>query len=156
MNGTLEVTTPSDFEIALTRVFDAPPRLVYEAYTNPELLKRWLGFQSGWTLDICEVDLKVGGTYRYLWRAPNRPSMEMSGVYQEIVPGNRIVTTEAVEDPSYECEAEVTINFADRDGKTRLTITLLYDSKEIRDRVLKSPMEQGLSGSFDKLAELLA
>src|SRR6267143_4785009 len=87
--ATLEVTTPSDREIAMTRVFDAPRRLVYDAWTRPELLKRWLGVFGGWELAVCEIDLKVGGAYRYVWRGPDRAEMGMRGVYREIVPGLR-------------------------------------------------------------------
>jgi uncharacterized protein YndB with AHSA1/START domain len=155
-NGTLKITTPSDREIAITREFNAPKRLVFEAYTKPELLKQWLGVQNGWTLAVCEIDLKVSGKYRYVWRGPNREDMGMGGVYREIVPHDRIAATEKFDDPWYEGEATSTVTFVEHDGKTTLTMTILYDSKETRDAVLKSPMETGLAVSFDKLAELLA
>ncbi len=87
--GTLQVTTPSDREIAMTRVFDAPRRLVFDAWTKPELLKRWLGVRGGWSFTVCEVDLKVGGTYRFVWRGPNGKEMGMGGVYREIKPPER-------------------------------------------------------------------
>ena len=156
MGGRLKITTPTDREIAMTRLFDAPSRLVFQAYTRPGLLKRWLGVQNGWELDVCEIDLRVGGSYRYVWRGPNSATMGMGGVYREIVPGERIVTTEKFEDPGYECEAVVTVTFVERNGKTTLTMTLLYASKEVRNSVLKSPMEQGVAVSFDELAEILA
>ena len=155
-NGKLKITTPSDREIAITREFNAPRNLVFEAYTKPELLKQWLGVQNGWTLAVCEIDLKVGGNYRYVWRGPNREDMGMGGTYREIVPGERIVATEKFDDPWYEGEATGTVTFIERDGKTTLTMTLLYTSKEVRDAVLQSPMERGLTVSFDKLADLLA
>lgn len=155
-SGNLKVTTPSDREIAMTRVFDAPRRMVFEAYTRPELLKRWLGVQNGWTLDVCEVDLKVGGSYRFVWGGPGKTAMGMSGVYREIVPAERIVNTEKFDDPWYSGDALVTMVLVEQDGKTTLTATMLYDSKEIRDEVLKSPMEGGVAASYDKLEELLA
>jgi uncharacterized protein YndB with AHSA1/START domain len=152
----LKVTTPSDREIAMTRVFDAPRSLVFEANTKAELLKRWLGMQNGWSLAVCEIDLKVGGSYRYIWRKANQPEMGMGGVYREIVPNERIVATEKFDDPWYEGEAINTVTFVEQDGKTTLTMTLLYSSKETRDNVLKSPMETGVAASFNKLEEILA
>lgn len=155
MNGSLKVTTPSDREIVMTRVFDAPRRLVYEAYTKPELLKRWLGVHNGWSLAVCEIDLKVGGTYRYVWRGPDGMEMGMRGVYQELVPSERVVATEKFDQPWYEGEAVGTVTFDEQDGKTTLTMTIRYASKDIRDAVLQSPMEQGVAAGFNKLAELL-
>jgi uncharacterized protein YndB with AHSA1/START domain len=155
MNGSLRVTTPSDREIVMTRVFDAPRRLVYEAYTKPELLKRWLGVHNGWILAVCEIDLRVGGTYRYVWHGPDGMEMGMRGVYQELVPSERVVATERFDQPWYEGEAVGTVTFDEQDGKTTLTMTIRYASKDIRDAVLQSPMEQGVAAGFDKLAELL-
>ena len=154
--GSLQVTTPTDREIAMTRVFDAPRKLVYDAYTKPELLKRWLGVFGGWSLAVCEIDLKVGGGYRYVWRGPDGAEMGMRGIYREIVPAERIVSTESFDDPWYEGEAVGTVVFVEQGGTTTLTTTLLYASKEVRDAVLKSPMEQGVTASYDKLAEYLA
>lgn len=153
--GSLKVTTPSDREIVMTRVFDAPRRLVYEAYTKPELLKRWLGVHNGWSLAVCEIDLKVGGTYRYVWRGPDGMEMGMRGVYRELIPSERVVATEQFDQPWYEGEAVGTVTFDEQDGKTTLTMTILYASKDIRDAVLQSPMEQGVAAGFNKLAELL-
>src|SRR3981081_3862207 len=154
--GNLKITTPSDREIVMTRVFDAPCKLIYDAWTKPGLLKRWLGVFGGWELAICEIDLKVGGAYRYVWRGPDGAEMGMRGVYREIVPAERIVCTEVFDDPWYEGEAVGAAAFVERGGKTTLTTTVLYASKEIRDAVLKSPMEQGVAASFDRLADLLA
>jgi uncharacterized protein YndB with AHSA1/START domain len=154
--GNLKVTTPSDREIAMTRVFDAPRRLVFDAYTKPELVKRWLLGPPGWTMPVCEIDLRVGGSYRYVWHGQNGSEMGMRGIYREIVPAERIVCTESFDDPWYEGEAVGTTVFVERGGKTTLTTTVLYASKEIRDAVLKSPMEQGVAASFDRLADLLA
>ncbi len=152
----MTVTTPSDREIAMTRVFEAPRKLVFEAYTKPELLKRWLGVHNGWSLAVCEIDLKVGGTYRYVWRGPGRAEMGMRGVFREVVPPERIVATEKFDDPWYPGEGVSTLALAEQGGRTTLTLTVLYESREARDGVLASPMEQGVAEGFEKLAEILA
>jgi uncharacterized protein YndB with AHSA1/START domain len=157
-SGSLEVTTPSDREIAMTRVFDAPRDLVFDAYTNCEYLKRWLGVFGGWSLDVCKVDLRVGGAYRWVWRNTSRTEtaeMGVSGVYREVVAPERLVSTEQFDDPWYEGEAVGTVTFVEQDGKTTMTTTMLYASKAIRDAVLASPMETGVDASYDKLAEVL-
>lgn len=152
---TLVITTPSPRELAMTRVFDAPRELVYEAHTRPEFLKRWLGVHRGWSLAVCEIDLRVGGAYRYVWRGPDRPEMGMGGVYLEVVPPERIVATEAFDQSWYPGEAVSTMTLIERDGKTTLTLTVRYESQAARDAVLKSPMEQGVSAGYDTLAQLL-
>ena len=92
----LQITTPSDREIAMTRVFDAPRRLVFDAFTKPELVKQWLLGPPGWTMPVCEIDLRVGGQYRYVWRREsNGKEMGMGGVYKEISPPERLVSTES-------------------------------------------------------------
>ena len=152
----LQVTTPSERGIAMTRVFDAPRSLVFDAWTKPALLKCWLGVRGGWTFVVCEVDLKVGGTYRFVWRGPDGTEMGMGGVYREIVRPERLVATEKFDEAWYEGEALDTTVFVERDGKTTATTTVLYASREVRDAVLKSPMERGVAESYDKLAEVLA
>lgn len=154
--GKLQVTTPSDREIAMTRVFDAPRSMVFDAWTKPELIKRWLGAFGGWKFVVCEVDLKVGGKYRYVWRGPAGEEMGMGGVFREIVRPERLVCTEKFDEPWYPGDAIQTTVFVEKDGKTTITETVLYASKEARDGVLKSPMESGVAQSFDKLAEVLA
>jgi uncharacterized protein YndB with AHSA1/START domain len=156
MSQELKVTTPSDREIMLTRVFDAPRRLVWEAYTRPELLKRWLLGPPGWTMVVCEVGLTVGSSYRYVWRNTHGTEMGMGGVVLEIVPPERMVCTEKFDDPWYKGEAVGTVLLVEQDGKTTLTQTIRYESKEVRDSVLRSPMERGVAASYDRLAELLA
>ena len=150
--GPLKVTTPSDREIVLTRVFDAPRNLVFDAFTKPELLKRWFG-PRGWSLVVCEVDLKVGGTFRFVLRGPDGTDMGMRGVYREIVPPERSVHMESFDD--YPGESRVTTVLVEQGGKTTLTATVLYASQEIRDAVINSGMEHGAAESYDKLAELL-
>jgi uncharacterized protein YndB with AHSA1/START domain len=150
--GTLEVTTPTDREIVLTRVFDAPRRLVFDAFTKPDLLKRWFG-PRGWSLVVCEVDFKVGGTFRFVLRGPDGKEMGMRGVYREIVAPERSVHTESFDD--YPGESQVTTVLVEQSGRTTLTATVLYPSQEIRDIVIKSGMEHGAAESYDKLADLL-
>lgn len=154
--GTLKVTTPTEKEIVMTRVFDAPRRLVFDALTRPELLKRWFLGPPGWSLAVCEIDLKVGGTYRYVWRGPDEAEMGLGGVYREIVAPERIVATEKFDEAWYPGEAVGTIVLVEQDGKTTLTQTVLYESQEARDAVLKTPMEQGVAAGYDRLAEFLA
>jgi uncharacterized protein YndB with AHSA1/START domain len=136
----------------LTRIFDAPRRLVFDAFTKPELLKRWFG-PRGWSLVVCEVDLKVGGTFRFVLRGPDGKEMGMRGVYREIAAPERSVHMESFDD--YPGESQVTTVLVEQDGRTTLTATVLYPSQEIRDIVIQSGMEHGAAESYDKLAELL-
>jgi uncharacterized protein YndB with AHSA1/START domain len=154
--GNLKVTAPTDREIVMTRVFDAPRHLVYEAYTRPELLQRWLGVFGDWTMPVCEVDLRVGGSYRYLWRGKDGAGMGVRGVFREILPAERIVCTEQFDDAWYEGEALNTTLFAEQGGRTTLTLSVLYSSKAVRDAVLRTPMEHGVATSFDTMAGILA
>ena len=153
---TLKVTTPTDREIAMTRVFDAPCRLVFDALTKPELLRRWLLGPPGWSMVVCEIDLKVGGAYRYVWRHTNGDEMGMCGVWREIVPSERLVVTEKFDRAWYAGEAVVTTVLVEQGDKTTLNLTVRYESREVRDAVLKTPMKDGLSASYDRLAEVLA
>ena len=152
---TFTVITPSDREIAMTRVFDAPRKLVFEAFTQPELVTRWLLGPPGWTMVVCEIDLRVGGAYRYVWRKDNGTEMGMGGVFREIVAPERIVQTEKFDNPWYEGEAISTTVLIEHEGKTTLTMNMRYDSREVRDAILKSGMERGVAMSYDRLAELL-
>lgn len=104
---------------------------------------------------VCEVDLREGGTYRYVWRGPDRAEMGMRGTFREVVPFERLVTTEAFDQAWYEGECVGTVTFIEQGGKTTLTMTLRYDSKAVRDGVLKSPMKQGVEAGFDTLANVL-
>ena len=156
MQNTLNVVARGEREILITRSFDAPRDLVFEAMTRPELLKKWLGVFGGWSLEVCEIDLREGGTYRYLWRGPDGATMGMRGLYREVVVPERIVNTERFDDPWYPGEAEGTMLLTEQDGRTMLTITMLYDSRETRDAVIKSPMEQGMGAGYNQLDEVLA
>ena len=152
--GLLEITTPSDREIAMTRVLNAPARLVFDAWTKPELIKRWLGVRAGWTMEVCEVDLRVGGKYRFVWRGPDM-TMGMGGAYREVVPPTRLVSTEKFDEAWYEGEAVDTIVLVEQDGQTTVTTTVRFVSREVRDAVIKSGMASGVAEGYDKLAELL-
>ena len=139
----------------MTRVFDAPRRLVFDAWTKPELLRRWLGVRAGWTMVVCEVDLKVGGAYRYVWRGP-AGDMGMGGVFREVVRPERIVSTEVFDDPWYAGEAVDTLVMVETGGKTTVTTTVRYVSQQVRDAVLASGMSRGVAESYDVLAEVLS
>lgn len=156
----LILTTPSDREIVMTRVFNAPRRLVWAAWTKPEYVPRWFG-AVGWTVPVCEIDLRPGGTYRYVMRSADGQEVTMRGVYREVVPPQRLVSTEVFEgfsEVGYRPEDDTvsTAVLTERDGKTTWTATIVYPSKEIRDGALATPMEDGMNGSFDRLDAVLA
>src|SRR2546429_3830676 len=155
--GNLKLTTHGDREIVITRAFDAPRKLVFDALTKPKLVKRWLLGPDGWSMPVCEIDLKVGGKYRYVWRRDSDGTeMGMGGVYREIVPNQKIVATEKFDQAWYPGEAVGTLVLTEQAGKTTITQTVLYQSREARDGVIKSGMESGVSRSYDRLAEQLA
>jgi len=151
---TLKITTPSDREIVMTRVFNAPRHLVFEAFIKPEHLKRWLLGPPGWEMTVCEVAAKVGDSYRYVWHRADGETMSLHGVCREFVPPERIVNTEHMQ--GFTGESLVTTVFAEQAGKTTLTTTVLYESRQVRDAMIKSGMERGVAASYDRLAELLA
>jgi uncharacterized protein YndB with AHSA1/START domain len=152
-SGKLVVKTQGDREIVMTRVFDAPRRLVFEAMTKPEHMKRWFG-PHGWTCETLEIDFRVGGRWRTVLRGPDGQLMGMSGVYQEISPPETFTSTEAFDD--YPGESLNTLSFVEQDGKTTFTVTVQYPSAEVRDIVLRSGMERGAGETYDRLADHLA
>jgi uncharacterized protein YndB with AHSA1/START domain len=153
----LQIKANGDREIVMTRVFDAPRKLVFDAFTKPELLKQWLLGPPGWSMPVCEIDLKIGGRYRYVWRRDtDGTEMGCGGVYREIVPPERLVQTEQFDNPWYPGESLITTVLDEQRGKTTLTATMLYESRDARDGILKSGMESGVAASYDRLAELLA
>jgi uncharacterized protein YndB with AHSA1/START domain len=130
---------------------------VFDAHTKPELIKRWLLGPPGWSMPVCEIDLRVGGTYRYVWRHDrNGNEMGMGGLYREIVAPQRIVHTERFDEAWYPGEALNTLVLVEKGGRTTLTQTVRYESREARDAVLKSGMESGVAASYERLADLLA
>ncbi|MFN8524171.1 MAG: SRPBCC family protein [Chloroflexota bacterium] len=158
---TLRISTPSDREIRMTRAFDAPRQLVWEALTRPELLKRWFLGPPGWDMPVCEIDLRVGGVFRYVWRGQAGTDhagaeLDLSGVFREVTPPTRLVNTETFEPSWYPGEALVTQELVEHAGTTTLVMTVRYDSREARDGVLRTPMESGVAAGYDRLDELLA
>jgi uncharacterized protein YndB with AHSA1/START domain len=153
--GSLKVTIPSDREIAMTRLFSAARRLVFDALTKPALVKQWLIGPPGWSMPVCEIDLRVGGAYRFQWSGPDGAKMGTRGIFREFAPPERLVATERFDDPWYPGEALITYVLVEQGGKTTLTLTVLYESREARDGVLKTPMDKGVAMSYDRLEELL-
>ena len=154
--GKLTLTTPTDREIVMTRVFDAPRDLVYLAMTRPDLMKRWFYGPPGWSLSVCEMDLREGGAYRWVWRHEKGHDMGVGGIYREVVPGVRLVATERFDEAWYPGEALVTTALAESGGRTTLNLTVRYESREARDVALKTPMEEGVALCYDRLEEIVA
>lgn len=155
VSSKLTVSLPSDLEIVMTRVFDATPQQVFDAFTKPEHLRRWFG-RRGDTLSVCEVDLRAGGSYRFVFQLREGGEMAMHGEYHEVTPPSRLVNTEIFDEYAEMGEALNTLVLEERDGKTLMTSTARYPSKETRDAVVESGMESGAAETFDRLAELLA
>jgi uncharacterized protein YndB with AHSA1/START domain len=153
MTDTLNITMPSEREIMVTRVFEAPRRLVFEAWTSPDHLPQWMLGPEGWTMPVCEIDLRPGGAWHFVWRRANGTEMEMHGVYREIVPPERLVSTESWGGPWP--ETVNTVMLSEKDGKTTMTLTILYPSKEARDAATQTGMKDGMSVSYDRLAAYL-
>jgi uncharacterized protein YndB with AHSA1/START domain len=153
---TLEVTTPSEREVAMIRIFDAPRDLVFKAWTEPDLVKRWLYGPEEWPLAVCKIDLRVGGKLRFEWGPHDGKYMGFSGVYREIAVPDRLVFTEIWDDNWTGGETLVTMTFVEHAGKTTLTQTVQYLSGDARDAALKTGMARGAAQAFDRLAEILA
>jgi len=153
-SNTAKVTLPTDTQILITREFDAPRHLVYRAYTTPELIKRWWSGERG-EVTSAEVDLRPGGTWRYVMIAHGSFEVAFHGEYHEITPPSRLVFTEIFE-PYPDSVSLVTAEFGDEDGKTRFTVTVGYPSLQVRDMVLASGMDKGAGISYDRLEDLLA
>lgn len=150
----LKVEAKGDTDIVITRGFDAPRKHVWRAYTEPALIRRWMTGPPGWDFAVCEVDLKVGGRYRYVWKK-GATEMEATGVYKEIAAPAKVVCTETFVPAWYAGEALGTVELAERGERTFLTQTLRYADRASREMVLKSGMDQGLAYSYDNLAALL-
>ena len=145
------VTTPSDHEIAITRAFSASRQQLFDVFTKPELVRRWLLGPDGWTMPVCEIDLRVGGRYRYVWRKEGAPDMGISGTFLDIDTPRRIVNTEQFDHAWYPGEATNTTTFTQTGATTTVTITVRYQSKEARDTASRSGMEHGMRAGFDRL-----
>ncbi|MCA1585134.1 MAG: SRPBCC family protein [Acidobacteria bacterium] len=154
-SDSFEVTTPSDQEIRLTRLFDAPRHLVFEAMTRPEHVKRWWGrLGEGYSVPVCEIDLRPGGAWRFVNRHPQGEAA-FYGEYREITPPSRLVFTEIFEQFP-DSVSVVTTELTEEGGKTRLTATVRYPSLDVRDMVLASGMAGGAGISYDRLEDLVA
>jgi uncharacterized protein YndB with AHSA1/START domain len=156
VDKTLKITTPSDLEIAMTRVFDAPRHLVFDAMTRPEHVRRWFGCAE-LALPVCEIDLCVGGAYRFTMRTPDGVDSTLQGVYREVVRPERVVFTERFSMPGFTSdEYQVTSTFVEAGGRTTLITTILHTTRENRDGHLNSGIEKGVAPAYDRLAEVVA
>ena len=153
--GTLQLTTPTDREITFRRVFAAPRRRVFDAFTQPDLLRQWFIGAPGGCLAVCEAALKVGDSFRYVWRSPNGSEIGMSGQCLEFVKPSKIVATEKFDQPWYPGEAVGTITLEEEGGVTTLTQTIRYESQTARDAALKAQVEHGVALGYDRLARFL-
>jgi uncharacterized protein YndB with AHSA1/START domain len=151
--GSTSYTTPSDREVLVTRVVNAPRRLVFAAWTDPRHLQRWLTGPEGWTMPICEIDLRPGGRWRYVYRKASGKEMTLTGSVLEVVPPERFVTTE-----SWGPEWPDTVNtlvLTESEGRTTIALTITYVSKEARDAALDTGAMDGMNRAFELLDELL-
>ncbi|HSY13593.1 MAG TPA: SRPBCC family protein [Verrucomicrobiae bacterium] len=150
-----KIEAPSDREIVMTRVFDAPRQMLFDAFTKPELVPQWLTGCVGHTMPICEIDLRVGGAYRYVWRGPDGFEMSSQGLFREIVAPERVVATERFEPAWYKGENINTTTFVEADGMTTVTLKIECASRQVRDEMLKSGMDRGVAYSYDQLEKML-
>lgn len=151
--GATTYTTPSEREFAMTRVFDAPRELVFAALTSPEHVPHWMLGPDGWSMTVCEIDLRPGGAWRFAWRRDDGTELELSGEYREIVPPERVVQTESW--GGGWAETVNTLTLIEEDGRTTMTQTMLYPSQEARDAAFQTGMKDGATMSFDRLASYL-
>jgi uncharacterized protein YndB with AHSA1/START domain len=154
-SGTATVTLPTDEQILITREFDAPKELVYKAWTTPELVKRWWHANRG-EVTLAEIDLRVGGTWRYVSKTPDGFEVAFHGEYRELVPNERIVSTEAYEGiPDADANATLnTLTLTEADGRTTLSVLVQAPSKETRDAIIDSGMEAGMQDAMDLLEQV--
>lgn len=152
----VKVTPKGAREFVITRSFNAPRELVFDALSKPPMVKKWLNGPPGWSMTTCTIDLRVGGKFRYVWHNQAGHDMGLSGVYKEVVRPERIVNTEVFEPTWYPGEALSTTVLTEKNGITLMTITARYDSRKTRDEILASPMEGGLEFSYQELDALLA
>ncbi|MBM3507086.1 MAG: ATPase [Alphaproteobacteria bacterium] len=154
--GDLKVSAHRDTEILMTRTFSAPRRLVWYAWTKPELVRRWLLGPDGWSSALCEIDLRVGGKYRFVTRHEKGHEMGWGGVYREIAAPERLVSTEAFDQSWYPGGCVNTLVLTEQGGRTAMALTGRYDTREARDAALASPMESGVDASFARMEKVLA
>jgi uncharacterized protein YndB with AHSA1/START domain len=152
--ATAEYTTPSDVEFQISRVVDAPRELVYDAFTKPEHLTQWMLGPDGWSMPVCETEVRPGGAWHYQWRCDSGEAMDMHGVYQEVSPPERLVTTENWGGPYPETVNTVTFTEVEQ-GRTLITTTIRYPSTEAREAALQTGMTKGVERSYERLEQLL-
>ncbi len=150
----LLVSTPDERTIRLQRDFAAPRDLVFAAHIRPELVRQWLGALDGWSVDVCEIDFRVGGLAHYVWVRTNGVRMGLRHTYTEIVRPERIVAVEVFDGSTR--QATTTLEFTEVAGRTTLVNTIVYESQEIRDAMLKAPMDKGVRASYNALDLILA
>jgi uncharacterized protein YndB with AHSA1/START domain len=154
----VDVTTPNDREIVVTRVFDAPRSLIWECHTKPELVRRWMLGPDGWSMPVCEMDLRVGGEYRNVWRSDTDGNQfGFRGRYREIVAPERIVHTERFDGTEEGSgDALCTLELTEERGRTRLSYSMVFPSREVRDQALASGMTDGMAAGYDRLETVMA
>lgn len=158
--STSQVSLPSDSEVKVMRQFKAPLDLVYKAYTTPALMQRWLVGYAGWSMPVCEMDLRVGGQYRWRWRN-NESEQEFgfTGVFREVIAGKKYVHTQVYDPGTFGGdmgeESIITVEFAEKNGHTILTCTLDYKTKESRDTAMSTGMTDGMETNYQLLDKLL-
>lgn len=152
----MKLAPQGDREIVVERSFDAPRDLVFEAFTKPELIKRWMLGPDGWSMPVCTIDLRPGGKGHYEWKSNvGNPGMILNSTFREIVAPERIVHTEQFDPDWTQGETTITTTFTERAGKTTVKMTIAYPSAEVRDMVLKSGMEQGIARGYERLDDML-
>ena len=156
MPNPLEIAVSGELDAVVTRTFDAPRQLLWDCHTKPDLMKRWLYGPDGWSLPECEIDLRVGGRYRYLWRHRDGREMAMGGVFREIVAPARIVHTELFDEDWTGGETTVTTTFTERAGRTTLHMIIHYSSAAARDAALATPMADGMEAGYRRLDAIFA
>jgi uncharacterized protein YndB with AHSA1/START domain len=151
---TLTVERSGEREIVMTRTFDAPRQKVFDAWTKPDQPPRWMRGPEGWTMPVCEIDLRPGGAWRFVWRMPDGNEMTMRGVYREVAPPERLVSTEAWGGDWP--ETLNTLSLSEANGRTTAAVRILYASPETREKALGTGMPKGVAASYDRLARILA
>jgi uncharacterized protein YndB with AHSA1/START domain len=155
----VNVTLPNDREIVVTRDFDAPVALLWDCNTKPELVRRWMLGPDGWSMPVCDMDLRVGGGYRYVWRSDADGSeFGFQGRYKEIVAPQRLVHSERLDgaEESSDNDALCALTLAEKDGRTTLSYSMVFPTKEIRDQALGTGMTDGMATSYDRLDSVIA
>ena len=152
--GQLSAALPSDREIRITRSFNSPRQMVWDAHTKPELLKRWLLGPPGWEMPVCDIDLRVGGKYRYEWHRDGKLAMALSGAYREVNAPSHLADTQMFDDNWTQGPADTDLTLVEKDGTTLMTMDIKYASKEARDLALSTPMMEGMEAGYERLESL--